>query len=140
VYSRPTAMTISRDVFPAQFTSRQLCAVRSPCISELFACILLLCQKNCIFIFYWSALWSSWSNPSGTTGSPLSRTTAFALCIWHLAEQLDSLLCLPLSGSILRISTAHLECIDCYENIPRKYRREQIVIAGESHWVCLKNI
>jgi len=42
-------------------------------------------------------------------------------------------------GSILRVSTVHLERIDRYENIPRKYRREQITIDGESHWVYLKN-
>jgi len=43
------------------------------------------------------------------------------------------------AGSILRVSTTHLERIDSYENIPQKYRREQITIAGESHWVYLKN-
>jgi gamma-glutamylcyclotransferase (GGCT)/AIG2-like uncharacterized protein YtfP len=44
------------------------------------------------------------------------------------------------SGSILHISTTHLERIDGYENIPQKYRREQIVIDNETHWVYLKNI
>jgi len=43
------------------------------------------------------------------------------------------------SGSILHISTTHLERIDGYENIPQKYRREQIVIDNETHWVYLKN-
>ena len=43
------------------------------------------------------------------------------------------------SGSIIAVSPTQLRRIDTYENVPTNYTRETVSIAGETHWVYLKN-
>jgi len=42
-------------------------------------------------------------------------------------------------GGIIFVSRSELEQIDRYEGTPNTYRREQIEIGNEQHWVYIKN-
>jgi len=43
------------------------------------------------------------------------------------------------SGSIIKVSSAQLERIDSYEDVPSNYMRETINIDDTPHWVYIKN-
>ena len=42
-------------------------------------------------------------------------------------------------GAVIQVSSRELRRLDRYEKVPRKYRREQITIAGDDYWVYRLN-